>query len=199
MFPFIEKGDTVVCFGDSITAADPGYVSALQEALPDNKIINAGRPGDKTPWALTRFMQDVVEKKPDALLIYFGANDAAIGHGRWADEPAVSAEAYRCNLLWMTHLAKLNNIHKISIAAPLGFEGDAVKEYGNCTAPYQHAARMAANESRSRIVPLDIFFENGRAEQPGNTGLILTADGVHPTAETYKKIAGVILEAWKVQ
>ena len=50
--PFLEKGEKLVCFGDSLTAGDSSYVSYLQTALPDNEIINAGRGGDKTTWAL---------------------------------------------------------------------------------------------------------------------------------------------------
>ena len=57
---FLEPGETLICFGDSLTHADPGYVSVLQERLPDNKIINAGVGGDKTPTALMRSMRSSV-------------------------------------------------------------------------------------------------------------------------------------------
>ena len=33
---FIEKGEKIVFFGDSLTFSNPGYVSILQEKLPDN-------------------------------------------------------------------------------------------------------------------------------------------------------------------
>lgn len=73
---FLEPGETIVCFGDSLTAANPGYVSFLQEKLTANQVVNAGRGGDKTPWALTRFQADVLDRKPDAVSILLGANDA---------------------------------------------------------------------------------------------------------------------------
>ena len=80
---FLEKGETLICLGDSITYAPNGYVSVLQEKLHDNTIINAGVPGEKTANALVRFKTDVLDRKPDALSIFFGANDAAIGRREW--------------------------------------------------------------------------------------------------------------------
>lgn len=197
--PFLAPGETLVCFGDSLTAADPGYVSKLQELLPANRIVNAGRGGDKTPWALTRFQTDVLDRKPDALSILLGANDAAIGRGRWADEPMVSPEAYRCNLIWMIYLARQSGIRKISIATPLGsFEGDTLLEQGDILAQFCLAARQAANEAKVRLVPLDVMFRTEWAKHPGHTGLLLTRDGTHPTQDGYAMIAETILKAWRM-
>ena len=66
--PWLGKGETLVCFGDSITAAKNGYASLLTEALAAKgvKVVNAGRSGDKTPMALTR-LADVVAQKPDKI------------------------------------------------------------------------------------------------------------------------------------
>ena len=36
--PFLEKGDKVVCLGDSLTAGENSYVKYLQELLPDNTV-----------------------------------------------------------------------------------------------------------------------------------------------------------------
>ena len=194
---FLEPGETIVCFGDSLTAANPGYVSFLQEKLTANQVVNAGRGGDKTPWALTRFQADVLDRKPDAVSILLGANDAAVGRGRWADEPMVSPEAYRCNLVWMTHLARLAGIRKISIATPLAaFEGATFEEQGDILAQYCLAARQAANEAKVRFVPLDAMFREEWAKHPGHTGLLITRDGTHPMEDGYRMIAGAMMKAW---
>ena len=178
---FLEPGETIVCFGDSLTAANPGYVSFLQEKLTANQVVNAGRGGDKTPWALTRFQADVLDRKPDAVSILLGANDAAVGRGRWADEPMVSPEAYRCNLVWMTHLARLAGIRKISIATPLAaFEGATFEEQGDILAQYCLAVREEW------------------AKHPGHTGLLITRDGTHPTEDGYRMIAGAMVKAWRM-
>ena len=194
---FLEPGETLVCFGDSLTHADPGYVSILQERLPENTVINAGVGGDKTPTALMRFRTDVIERHPDALSIFLGTNDSLVGRGRWADEPMISAEAYRCNLVWMAHTAMLNGIKKVSIVTPLAEpEGDNWYEQGDIYAEYCLAARAAANELSLRIVPVDTMFRDEWRKHPGHTGLLLTKDGVHPTEEGYKLIAETFLKAW---
>ena len=194
---FLEPGETLVCFGDSLTHADPGYVSILQERLPENTVINAGVGGDKTPTALMRFRTDVIERHPDALSIFLGTNDSLVGRGRWADEPMISAEAYRCNLVWMAHTALLNGIKKVSIVTPLAEpEGDNWYEQGDIYAEYCLAARAAVNELSLRIVPVDTMFRDEWRKHPGHTGLLLTKDGVHPTEEGYKLIADTFLKAW---
>jgi len=197
--PFLKKNDTVICFGDSLTAATEGYVSFLQKTLTDYKVINGGRGGDKTPWALTRFQSDVLDRKPDAIMIFLGANDAAVGHGCWADEPTVSVEAYRCNLVWMCHLAKLNGCQKISICTPAAFfEGPAQFEHGDILADYCLAARAAADECGCRLVPFDTVFRQEWSKHPGHNGLLLTRDGVHLTVTGYKLLAETIIEAWAI-
>ena len=194
---FLEPGETLVCFGDSITHANPGYVGVLQERLPENKIINAGVGGDKTITALMRFQRDVLDVKPDAVSIFLGTNDSLVGRGCWADEPMISAEAYRCNLVWMAHLAILNGIKKVSIATPLAEpEGNNWYEQGDMYAEYCLAARAAANEMKLRIIPLDSMFRDEWRKHPGHTGLLLTKDGVHPTDEGYRMIAETFLKAW---
>ena len=49
--PWLHAGETLLCFGDSLTAAANGYVKFLQETLQLRgiRVINAGLGGDKTP------------------------------------------------------------------------------------------------------------------------------------------------------
>ena len=49
--PFLEAGDKLVCFGDSLTARPEGYFHYLEKALVPKGIvlINSGVSGDKTP------------------------------------------------------------------------------------------------------------------------------------------------------
>ena len=195
--PFLEKGEKLICLGDSITAGENSYVKLLQEALPDNVVINAGRSGDKTPWALTRFEKDVLEQKPDALAIMLGTNDAAVGRGCWADEPTVTAEAYRCNLVWMAHLCHLKGINKISIATPFGFEGAAYRAHGNIMLQYCLAAREAADQMKAYTVPLDALFAKLRNNAPLED-MIVTRDGTHPLQELHKDLANAMLKAWNL-
>ena len=196
---FLEPGETLICFGDSLTFADPGYVSILQNKLTENTVINAGQGGDKAATAMLRFKEQVLDKKPDGLSIFFGANDAMVGRGRWADEPMISPEAYRNSLVWLVHVARLSGIKKISIIVPLPLtEGEVWHEQGDIYASYCMMARQAANEMKVPYVPLDTIFRDEWRKNPGKTGLLFTADGVHPTQEGYQIIAESILKYWHI-
>jgi lysophospholipase L1-like esterase len=197
--PWLVKGDRLVCFGDSNTAAPNGYVKVLQERLACHGVeaINAGRGGDKTPWALTRLERDVIERRPAAVSLLLGSNDAAIGRGRWADEPRVSPDAYRCNLVWIMHLCKLAGIRKFSVTPPLWrFEGEQWAEFGDVLMPYCQAARDAATEMGARLAPADIAIAEEWARHPGHTGLLLTTDGVHLTERGSRIVAETMLATW---
>ena len=197
--PWLNPRETLVCFGDSITAATDGYVGILQKKLShsDIKVINAGRGGDKTPWALTRFQQDVLGVKPDAVSIYLGANDAAVGRGTWSDEPMVPVEAYQSNLAWMIHLCRLAEINKVSIVTPVWrYEGEAYTEFGNLLETYCLAARKAADQMQCPLVPLDTASSEAWAKHPGHVGLLLTRDGIHMTPEGNQLIVDTMLKTW---
>lgn len=197
--PWLTDGDTLLCLGDSLTHSSNGYVKILQTVLGAQKIsvINAGRGGDKTPWALTRLEQDVIARKPQALSVFLGTNDCAVGRGRWADEPAVPVEAYKTNLKWIVHLCRLAGISKFSLTPPLyRFEGASWREHGDIMAPYRLAAREAADEMKTRFVPADIAFAEEWAKHPGHTGLLLTTDGIHLTPEGNTILAQTMLSAW---
>jgi lysophospholipase L1-like esterase len=197
--PLVQPGQKLVCLGDSITAAAQGYVSILQKRLGPKgiEVINAGVGGDKTPQALARLQSDVLDRKPDAVSVFLGANDACIGRAIWADEPAISPETFRGNLVWIIHLCRRAGISRFSLTPPLWRpEGPAYELFGNVFAPYCQATRDAAGELQIPVVPADAAFADHWARHPGHTGLLLTADGIHPTAEGHGLIADAMLRSW---
>jgi len=73
------KGDSIVCFGDSITfgyGAAPGedYPAALSKMVKF-PVINAGVDGDTSFAALDRLEQDVLSKNPRLVIVEFCGND----------------------------------------------------------------------------------------------------------------------------
>lgn len=199
--PWLNAGDKLICFGDSLTADRNGYVRILQEKLAAQQVtvVNAGRGGDKTPWALTRLEPDIIAKKPQAISIFLGTNDCVVGRGRWADEPTVPSEVYKSNLIWIVHLCRLTGIQKFSITPPLcRFEGEAWLEHGDIMAPYRLAAREAADEMKARFVPADSVFADEWSRHPGHTGLLLTRDGTHLTKKSNELLAEAMLKAWRM-
>ena len=78
-------GDTIVCFGDSLTygigaARDKTYPAQLSRLI-DREIINAGVPGETTAAALNR-VDNILALKPQMVLITLGGNDLKNGVGR---------------------------------------------------------------------------------------------------------------------
>lgn len=200
--PWLKAGERLVCFGDSITANENYYIKYLRRALEPKgiKIVNAGVQGDKTPMAMTR-LRDVAAEKPDAVMLFFGANDSVIGRARWRDEPTVSPEGFLDNLLWMVHFLKMEGIGKFSIVAPTGrCEGDVLLEYGESCPPYARMAREAADRSDAVLVPLDMAFALEHRKNAGSPfTLLLTRDGVHLSERGSILAAETMLRAWKME
>jgi lysophospholipase L1-like esterase len=81
----VPCGETIVCFGDSLTAGIGGgkgmdYPSRLARLIGTD-IINAGVPGDTTARALDR-VGAVLELQPRIVMITLGGNDLKNGVGR---------------------------------------------------------------------------------------------------------------------
>jgi len=80
------QGDTIICFGDSLTAGTGAaigmdYPSQLARMI-GRPVINAGLPGDTTAGALARLEQDVLARSPRIVLITIGGNDLTHGVDR---------------------------------------------------------------------------------------------------------------------
>ncbi|HEX6607600.1 MAG TPA: GDSL-type esterase/lipase family protein [Chloroflexia bacterium] len=86
----VQPGQALLFFGDSITAATPGYLDVLQQVLShrrpdlDLRLLNAGIPGNTVRDLAARLDRDVLARRPDWVVICIGANDyfgAARGQG----------------------------------------------------------------------------------------------------------------------
>lgn len=89
--PYRDK--TIVAFGDSITAFT-GWVGMLKSILGTD-VINSGIGGNTTNDAVKRLKKDVLDYKPDVVILNFGANDQAIVMS--TGKPNVSLETYEAN------------------------------------------------------------------------------------------------------
>ncbi len=72
----VQPKRRVVCFGDSITAAN--FPSRLERLLDGVDIINAGVGGNTTAGGLARMEEDVLSHRPDTVIILFGTNDSVL-------------------------------------------------------------------------------------------------------------------------
>lgn len=80
LFSMNTKPKKVIFFGDSITQAGVqgnGYINLLKKTLDPNQyeLIGAGIGGNKVYDLYLRMEEDVLNKKPDLVVIYVGIND----------------------------------------------------------------------------------------------------------------------------
>jgi len=76
---FDSKGESIVCFGDSITEGvgadrNESYPSLLSERIK-LEVINSGVRGHTTRDALKRIKEDVLAHNPKMVIVAFGGND----------------------------------------------------------------------------------------------------------------------------
>ncbi|MEO6394255.1 MAG: GDSL-type esterase/lipase family protein [Pyrinomonadaceae bacterium] len=105
----------VVFMGDSITD-----FWKLDEFFPGRAFVNRGISGQTTPQMLIRFRPDVIELKPQVVVILAGTNDIS----NYNADPQV-APTIEANLTSMVELAHANGI-KVVIASVL-----PVSDYNN--------------------------------------------------------------------
>ncbi|MEP3481767.1 MAG: sialate O-acetylesterase [Fuerstiella sp.] len=180
----------IVCFGDSIT--NRGYPTLLGKLL-NADAINAGVGGHTSRQGLHRIKKDVLQHRPDVVVILFGTNDIRVD-----SQKHVAIDEYQKNLNQM--IAACKNVdaelvlctlppinskpyftrHQLSDFDKAGGLETLVKDY--CEA--------AATVSRQTQVPL-VDFQTLLKVTPE----WMAADGVHPTTEGNQIIAQHIADA----
>ncbi len=170
----------VVFLGDSIT---DGW--RLNEYFPDHDFINRGISGQITGEMLGRFKSDVIDLKPDAVLILAGTNDLARG---------VNILTIENNYSMMADLADRHNI-KLIFASVL-----PVSDYHKDQNPaFEHTPSRppvlirALNDwmkniaSQRGYVYLDYY--SAMVDNNGQLTADLADDGLHPNSKGYRIMA----------
>ena len=199
--PWLKPGETLACYGDSLTAW-PGYFQILSNELAKVgvKTLNAGVAGDNTETAMAR-IRDVAAMKADAVMIFFGTNDSVCGRGMWRGEPSIEPITYRDNLLWMVHYLKRHGVRKFSFVATAGrVEGAQYLAFGDRRPLYNQMTRDAADKADAVFVPMDVVFDEARKlRTPDEKGRIFTRDDVHLTPEGDALVVDTLLRAWQMR
>ena len=191
---------TIVGIGDSTTAGTPGYRSPI-EAPPngsgnvesqyaywlmrthaDWRVLNRGVNGERSDQIRARFARDVVDAKPDAVVILAGVNDIYQG---------LPAAAVQRELEAMYSAAR--NAHIPVIAA-------AIMPFDTAT-PDQNARMHDVNAwIKTHAAAQGIVFCDTRAAvaAPGDADrLVSSPDGLHPSPDGYRLMALIIEPAVK--
>ncbi|MBD0332040.1 MAG: G-D-S-L family lipolytic protein [Chitinophagaceae bacterium] len=197
----------IIFFGDSITelAVKPeGFITILQQKLQqENKsnkyeLIGAGVSSNKVYDLYLRLDEDVLARKPDAVVIWIGVND--VWHKRLM---GTGTDADKFEKFYQAILNKLkqNNI-AIYLCTPavIGEKTDYTNEQDGEMNLYSNIVRTIAERNNCTLIDLrKAFLDYGKKHNGENKSKgILTYDGVHlndngnqfVAAELYRVLSG---------
>jgi len=199
-----DKKKKIVFFGDSITQAaveKGGFIDLMQtmiqqKGIDQNYELNgAGIGGNKIYDLYLRIENDVLDKKPDVVVIYVGVNDvwhkSSSGTGTDFDKFGRFYEAV---------VKKIQQQGaKVILVTPaaIGEKNDYTNSQDGDLNSYSNWIRQYAAANKIGLVDLrKIFHDYSLANNPTNLSRgILTSDGVHLNP---KGNALVAEELWKV-
>ena len=172
----------VIFLGDSIT----DYWK-LADYFPGKPyaVINRGIDGQSTPEMLVRFRQDVIDLRPNVLVVLAGTNDVAGVTGRTRDEEI------EANYASMAELARMHGIPVVfaSLLPVNNYSEDAKESFA--LRPRERI--LALNRwlkdycATNGLVYLDYF--SAVLDDKGMLRRELSEDGLHPNAAGYKIMA----------
>ena len=179
----VESG-RVVFIGDSIT---DGW--KLTQYFPGKPYVNRGISGQTTAQMIVRFMEDVINLKPAAVMIFAGTNDIARNNG-----PQTLAQV-QGNFQMMTELAQLHGIKVILCSVtPISDYGPRPMSTGRPPADIvKMNAWMKDYAAKTKSTYCDFF--SAVVDEKGALKEGISRDGLHPNDKGYELMAPVISAA----
>jgi lysophospholipase L1-like esterase len=164
----------IVFFGDSITAAWETYDP---EFFANKKNSNRGINGQTTSQMLLRFRTDVIELKPEKVIILSGTNDIAENTG------PISLENILGNLKSMCELSKANNIEPILCSILPAFDYPWRRGIEPAEKIVSLNSMIIQYTSVNQIRYVD--FHSAMIDEREGLKSIYSEDGVHPNQKGY--------------
>lgn len=192
------KPKKIIFFGDSITQAGVqpgGYVDLIKKALDPAKyeVIGAGIGGNKVYDLYLRMEDDVLNKKPDLVVIYIGVNDV------WHKQSSRTGTDYDKFIRFYEALIKKiqANGAKVVLCTPavIGEKKNNANEMDADLDKYSGAIREIAAKGNLPLCDLRTIFKtydtenNAEDKEKG----ILTSDGVHLNDKGNQTLADQLL------
>jgi lysophospholipase L1-like esterase len=167
----------IVFMGDSITEGWVRHGVPADPPIPGTLYINRGISGQTTPQMVLRFRQDVIDLKPNAVVILAGVNDIA---GNTGD---MTPEQTEGNLQSMAELAHGAGIRVVMCSIMPAF--DFPWKPGREPAPKVVALNKWIKEYAASHEAVYVDFYSAMVDQRGGLPAKLSKDGVHPNPAGY--------------
>jgi len=186
-----------------------GSVGPIGAAEPTVKVINAGIGGHSSADLLARVERDVVAQKPDLVVLLVGANDM-LNPKRFATLASYQANLERLVARLREIKADVLLLTTLPCHAPYLFQRHGPEAY-NGRDPnaklleLNETIRTVARARRLPVVELYAEFEASGATKEKAESLLRNlanspaADGVHPTAKGYERIAQLVFAEMRKQ
>jgi lysophospholipase L1-like esterase len=199
----LKKGDRIVFLGDSITQAGVsprGYVTQIRKELEAKhkdlgiEVIGAGISGNKVPDLQARLKRDVLDRKPNVVVIYIGINDV------WHSESGrgTSVEKYEAGLGDIIDQIQKTGA-RVVLCTPtvIGEKKEGTNKLDKMLEEYSAISRKVAKEHKVVLCDLRKAFLNHLKEhnKEDREKSILTSDRVHLNDAGNKLVAEEILKA----
>jgi lysophospholipase L1-like esterase len=190
----------IVCHGDSLTeAADIGKPftwPALVENRLGTTFHNTGIGGDTTGGMLSRFYPDVVQQRPDAVIIMGGTNDLWWG---------LDLKTIQANLFAMASQASFHGIAPV-LGLPLPIDLETVRAqdmlppaggFEKIDRRLQEMASAIEDSALKNDVPTIDFHSRFRGQGQGARKELFLEDGLHPNKAGQQVMARAVLEVFQ--
>jgi len=186
----LTKAPKTVLMGNSITQ---GWVEFDEEWLLAHDILGRGISGQVSGQMLMRFRQDVINLKPQNVVILCGVNDIARNQG------FITVDHVMENIISMVELAKANKIKPyLCTVLPAAYIGwrPQVKD-----APEQIAKlnQMIKEYCAANKVALIDYFPAMVDTDGKSLKAQYQRDAVHPNLEGYKAMEDLLCKALKIK
>lgn len=204
----LRKNQQIVIIGDSVTdcnrrdentaflgTAYPHILAAgiyLKYPDLDVKIVNTGISGDTSKALVARWQADVLDKRPDVLVILIGINDVWRYYGCGPEADKVSCQDYIQNVKYMIE-SVISKTERIIILSPFYLEQDMTNPMRIQTDQYIDALKALIREYDVTFVDLNKRFACLMKKYTYDQ-LSFKSDKVHPTTFGQVVIADEILK-----
>lgn len=173
----------VVFMGDSITE---GWAKEDPDFFTGNNFLGRGISGQTTSHMLVRFRRDVIDFRPEYVVILAGTNDVARNNGE------ISLDNVLGNLISMCELAEANRIKPI-LCAVLPADGFWWRTEIRPAEDLIRLNSMIKEYARSAKIPF-VDFHTPFKDENGGLPKAYADDGVHPNLHCYKIMEDIILD-----
>lgn len=183
LLPAISHAETILVFGDSLSAAygiprEAGWVSLLQQELqrsrPGYRVVNASISGETAAGGDQRFAATLRRHQPGIVILELGANDGLRG------TPVEDIEASLAALIGQARKARAR-VLLLGMQLPPNYGGDY-------TARFMMMYAKLAQRYHIALVP---FLLEGVAPEQ------FQADNLHPSAQAQPRILSTVWRGLK--